>query len=70
MASRGEGRLRSLAKAVSWRVTGTLDTVVVGVVVTGKPSVAGSIAEAELLTKFLLFYCHDRVSTVIAFAKR
>lgn len=48
-------------KAVSWRVTGTLDTFIISFIVTGKATVAGSIALTELLTKIALYYGHERV---------
>lgn len=53
--------VRSVAKAVSWRVVGSLDTFLVAWVLTGKPGAAGAIASAEVLTKTALYYCHERV---------
>ena len=46
-----EGHGRSLAKAVSWRITGTIDTFIISFLVTGKATLAGSIAAIELTTK-------------------
>jgi uncharacterized membrane protein len=46
-----EAHARSFAKAVSWRITGTLDTFIIGFIVTGKATIAGSIAAIELMTK-------------------
>jgi uncharacterized membrane protein len=60
-----EAHRRSLAKAVSWRITGTLDTFVISAIVTGKLTLAGSIAATELLTKILLYYFHERVWATI-----
>jgi len=60
-----EGHRRSFLKAVSWRVTGTLDTFVISFIVTGKPTIAGSIAATELLTKVALYYGHERVWAAI-----
>ena len=37
-----EGHGRSLAKAVSWRITGTIDTFIISFLVTGKATLAGS----------------------------
>jgi uncharacterized membrane protein len=42
-----EGHSRSLIKAVSWRTVGTLDTFIISFFVTGKMTVAGSIASAR-----------------------
>ena len=56
-----EAHRRSLLKAVSWRITGTLDTFVISFIVTGRATIAGSIAATELLTKIALYYGHERV---------
>jgi uncharacterized membrane protein len=56
---------RSLLKALSWRLTGTLDTFVIGFIVTGKASIAGSIAATELFSKIALYYGHERVWALI-----
>jgi uncharacterized membrane protein len=61
----GEEHKRSFLKALSWRVTGTLDTFVISFIVTGKPTIAGSIAATELLTKIVLYYGHERVWAAI-----
>ena len=60
-----EAHRRSLAKAVSWRITGTVDTFVISAIVTGKLTIAGSIAATELVTKILLYYFHERVWATI-----
>ena len=60
---------RSLAKAVSWRLTGTFDTFVISFLVTGKPAIAGSIAATELLTKIALYYGHERIWARIPWGK-
>ncbi len=52
---------RSLAKAVSWRLTGSADTFLIGWIITGHAGMAGGIAATELLTKIALFYFHERV---------
>ncbi|MGA8610239.1 MAG: DUF2061 domain-containing protein [Xanthobacteraceae bacterium] len=56
-----DARSRSLLKAISWRLTGTLDTFVIGFIVTGKASIAGSIAATELFSKIALYYGHERM---------
>ncbi len=54
-------RLRSLSKAVSWRVVGSLDTFLLTMLVTGKLHYAISIAGVEALTKVGLYYVHERI---------
>jgi uncharacterized membrane protein len=58
---RREAHWRSLAKAVSWRVTGTIDTFIISFIVTGRLSVAGTIATVEIATKIVIYYLHERV---------
>jgi uncharacterized membrane protein len=55
-----EKHSRSIAKAPSCRVTGTIDTFVISAIVTGKLGIAGSIAVAELFTRIALYYFHER----------
>ena len=56
-----DSHARSLVKAVSWRVVGSLDTFMLSLIVTGKARYAISIATAEALTKIVLYYAHERV---------
>ena len=51
---------RSIAKAVSWRATGSLDTFVIAALITGSSKVAGGVALTEILTKITLYYLHER----------
>ncbi len=52
---------RSLLKATSWRVTGTLDTILVSFLVTGRVKPALTIGFVELFTKITLYYFHERL---------
>jgi uncharacterized membrane protein len=65
-----EAHSRSLAKAVSWRMTGTIDTFVISFIITGRVTLAGSIAGTELLTKILLYYLHERVWSRISWGAK
>jgi uncharacterized membrane protein len=60
-----EAHSRSIFKAVSWRITGTIDTFVISFIITGRVTIAGSIAAIELLTKIALYYGHERVWAAI-----
>lgn len=60
---------RSFAKAVSWRITGTLDTVVISFLITGRIKWALSIGTVEVFTKICLYYLHERIWNVIAFGR-
>jgi uncharacterized membrane protein len=65
-----EGHARSFIKAVSWRTVGTLDTFVISFFVTGKVSIAGSIASIEVITKILIYYLHERVWAMVPWGHR
>lgn len=52
---------RHLAKTVSWRCVGTLDTMIIAWFVTGNPVAGLKIGIAEVFTKMLLYYFHERV---------
>ncbi len=56
-----ETHQRSLAKAVSWRLTGSVDTFILSYLVTGSGKMAGTISAIEVFTKIALFYVHERV---------
>ena len=51
---------RHIAKALSWRVIGTLDTMAVSWFVTGDPLMGVSIGLMEVITKTGLYYMHER----------
>lgn len=56
-----EKHWRSIAKAASWRVTGTVDTIVISWLITGHLKVAISIGFVEVFTKMFLYYFHERI---------
>ena len=56
-----DSHVRSLIKAVSWRVVGSADTFVLSMIVTGNAKYAISIASVEALTKIVLYYGHERL---------
>lgn len=60
---------RSLAKTVSWRVIGTLDTVLISWLITGAFTLAISIGIVELITKMILYFFHERAWNKIKWGK-
>lgn len=62
--------VRSLAKAVSWRVTGTIDTFLIAWLITGQALIASGIAFTEIMTKIVLFWGHERVWNRVAWGKK
>jgi uncharacterized membrane protein len=60
---------RSFVKAISWRATGTVDTIVVSLIVTGQLRLAVSIGAIELVTKICLYYAHERIWNRLSFGR-
>ena len=60
---------RSFAKAVSWRTVGTIDTIIISWLITGKLTFAVSIGAVELFTKMFLYYGHERIWNRIKFGR-
>lgn len=53
-------RKRHIAKTVTWRIIGTLDTILLGWFLTGELKSGMSIGATELITKMGLYYLHER----------
>jgi|TARA_B110000977_G_C10853555_1_gene406757 uncharacterized membrane protein len=51
---------RHIAKTVSWRVIGTLDTVVLSGIITGSWTTGLTIGGVEVITKMILYFFHER----------
>ena len=56
-----EKPLRSVAKSISWRIIGTLDTMIISWIITGKLDTALLIGGVEVVTKMVLYFFHERV---------
>lgn len=52
---------RHIFKSISWRVIGTIDTMILGWVVTGNPLTGLKIGTLEVLTKMTLYFLHERI---------
>lgn len=60
---------RSFVKGVSWRITGSIDTMIIAYFITGKFKWALGIMSVEFFTKIGLFYCHERVWEGLSFGR-
>lgn len=58
-----KGRLVAVLKTVSWRIVGTLDTIVISYLLTGTLEVAVQIGGVEVISKMILYYLHERAWT-------
>ena len=52
---------RHLYKTFSWRFLGTADTVLIGWLISGDPLIGLQIGFAEVISKMLLYYFHEKI---------
>jgi len=57
----GIKKRRHIAKALTWRLVGTIDTFIISYLVSGSTQIGVAISSTELLTKTMLYYFHERV---------
>lgn len=60
---------RSIVKSISWRAIGTIDTIIISYLITGKLAFAFSIGGVELFTKMFLYFLHERTWNKINFGR-
>ena len=60
---------RHVVKTITWRIIGTLDTMFLAWLITGDPVAGFKIGALELVTKFILYYIHERIWINIRFKK-
>ena len=56
-----ESHLRSILKALSWRVIATLTTGLIAYAITGEIDTAILIGSIEFALKFVIYYLHERL---------
>jgi uncharacterized membrane protein len=52
---------RHIVKTVSWRIIGTLDTIILSGIITGSWETGLTIGGVEVITKMVLYFFHERV---------
>jgi uncharacterized membrane protein len=65
-----ESHFRSIAKATSYRILGTLVTFFIAWILTGKFELAARIGILDTVFKIVTFYGHERVWNNISFGKK
>ena len=61
VSDRADKPIKSIMKSISWRIVGTIDTMVISYFITGRVTIALSIGSVEVLTKTVLYYFHERL---------
>ena len=56
-----DSRLRSITKAITYRIVGTIATSAIAYVVTGSPQTAAAIGLLDPIVKIVVYYFHERV---------
>lgn len=61
MSKKQLSRKRHILKTITWRMLGTIDTIILSWFISGNPLIGLSIGGAELFTKMFLYYMHERI---------
>lgn len=51
---------RHIAKTITWRLIGTIDTIILSWIITGNLAVGMTIGGIEVITKMVLYFLHER----------
>lgn len=52
---------RHVLKSITWRLVGTIDTILIGWIISGNPLIGLKIGSIEVITKMVLYFIHERV---------
>jgi len=64
-----EKPVRSVVKAISWRIVATLTTILLVFVYTGNVVISGSVGLLEFVLKIIIYYVHERVWNLLGFGR-
>ena len=64
-----EKPIRSIIKAISWRIVATLTTILLVFVFGGNLTLATLVGITELLLKTVIYYLHERVWNLSSFGR-
>jgi len=62
-------RIRSIIKALSWRLFATITTIIIVFVFTGEITVAVEIGAVEVVSKLLIYYIHERIWSKVSWGR-
>ena len=60
-SGRQHSHKQTLIKTLGWRGLATIDTIIISTLVLGNPTIALKIGLAEIFTKMILYFCHERI---------
>lgn len=64
-----ESNKRSITKALSWRLTATLTTAIIVLILTGRFVLAFQIGLIEVAAKMILYFFHERLWNLVKWEK-
>ena len=62
--------IRSVVKAISFRIIASLTTVILVLIFTGNLALAGAIGILDLILKLMIYYLHERVWDKIVWGRK
>lgn len=64
-----EKHIRSITKAISWRIIATLTTVTIVYILTGDAAITLGVGALDVVAKLIAYYLHERVWIVIKWGR-
>lgn len=64
-----ETHVRSVMKAISWRIVATLTTILLVLAFTRNIVISGSVGFLELVLKTIIYYLHERLWNLLNFGR-
>ena len=64
-----ETNARSIAKAISYRLLGSISTALIVFVFSGNAKISAGIGALDVVTKLALYYLHERVWNFVPFGR-
>ena len=65
-----ESNTRSIAKAVSYRLLGSISTALIVFMFSGDARVSMGVGAADMVAKIALYYLHERIWNHISFGRQ
>jgi uncharacterized membrane protein len=65
-----ESNTRSIAKAISYRLLGSISTALIVFVFSGNATVSLGVGLVDMVTKIALYYLHERLWNHISFGRQ
>lgn len=61
--------IKSIVKAFTWRILGTMDTILISYILTGEFTIALSIGSIEVFSKMILYFLHERLWAIVRWGR-